>query len=487
MPDYVPKDKYTKKIGVRDRSTFNPKTSPLNQSLPIRAIWGCLFVAGYCLCATCYTKADAPRRASQQTPTPTPCPEVTEDFDVTAAAKVLVKQLGTNDPILRDKAAAALQAMGKKAASALADQVKVEPANSLTDIQCTTKAVTILTKIGNDVANDNEVRAALLFAAGLDETKRPERPADLKSAVFQLRLAAIDALAEINKYRGSILPKEMPTPTSTPAPSSADSETKSEKKSDEEQLDKAKESATSLAVTAEKIFRGAANRTTPTPTPTPSFDEDFRKNLLTLHGSQAALVKLAGQVNAAASPPKTKAADSDFPTLSDDKALATSLRRIEVGYVDATKTTEETKLKLQNSYDKSVWQFRAEAAYDLLTETKQLSDQLDDLKDGVKDLKKKRAGLIRVICTLSGISSVNPDSLVVLRRAAGTALNAIFSKPPKKKKAAAPAKKDEAKKETAKTDTNKKDDDKKATDKGDSESKDSDKSDEDEEDSTDNE
>src|SRR5207244_2677922 len=56
----------------------------------------------------------------------------------------------------------------------------------------TTKAITILTKIGNDILDDCDVREALLSVARLPESE----------SGLQLRLAAIDALGEINKYRG---------------------------------------------------------------------------------------------------------------------------------------------------------------------------------------------------------------------------------------------------------------------------------------------
>jgi hypothetical protein len=405
------------------------------KNLSIAAILGCFLAGGYC-CIKCDAQIANPGSAPPQGVT------------VSDPAEVLVRQLSARTEV-RENAAKALEAMGTSAAKALVDYINNNLTNvtEIQGIQGITKATTVLGKIGRDVADDEEVRKALVSAAKMN-AQADDWPR------LQLQLAAIDALGEINKYRGSILPKK--TASSSQADGSA-------KPSESAELAKAKTAADNLAETAKSIFNDAIVRPVPTPTPTP--DKGFRDNLLALHGRQRTLIKLVSDVNPEASPPKKKASEASFSKLKDAKSLATCLRKIQVAYLDATKTNFSEK-PADQADDKSRWQLKAEAAYDLLTETKQLSDQLQKLDEGFRDLTKNRGALSGVVSELGGISKEASSYLV--KAAVGNALNAIFSEPPKKKPAAEGAKKDQTKK-----DSGKKEDEKKATDKKDSDKKDS--------------
>ena len=179
--------------------------------------------------------------------------------------------------------------------------------------------------MGTDIANDSCVRTALLNSANREGLQWP---------VLGLRIAAIDALGEINKYRGGIL--------------AADEESTDDKFD----LSKAIRASDELAKIAEQVFASARLRSEP-PTATPP-DTGFYKNLKELQDSQSNLVKLAAQVNATA-PSSKKKKKSAFPKLTDGKTLGASLRKIEIGYSDATKTIDVQKLKLENASDKSRW------------------------------------------------------------------------------------------------------------------------------------
>lgn len=373
------------------------------KNLSIGAVLGRLFVAGYLFCAICH---------AQESP---PCPTSTEDPGVRGAADLLMGQLKTNDAVERERAATALQAMGKNAAQALADYVQ-KPG----DIASATKAITILAKIGNDLADDCNVRKTLLSAARLPGSGWP---------VVQLRLAAIDALGEINKYRGVQFTGDENDPLA---------------KFDPQQALAASETLAEIAdgLFKEQLARGKDGTATPTPTPR---DAKFYDNISVLHDLQAKLVELAAQVSAANSSSKDKGAEAIFTKLTDAKTLTASLKKIEIGYLDATKTIDPTKLKLENASDKGASQFQAESAYDLLTETTQLRDELDALTD----FTDSRTELTRLLSSLATIGANNPE----LRPAVASAINAIFSKPPEKKPAA-----EEAKKDTGKKDADKKDD-----------------------------
>jgi hypothetical protein len=233
--------------------------------------------------------------------------------------------------------------MGSNAAKALANHVNgnllilktgTKPENRDAIIQDTTKAVTVLTKIGNDIADDCEVRVALLDAAGPDGTK------------WALRLAAIDALGEINKYRGGVLLEESSSPSG-----SVD-------------LPKVTAAADKLVEIAEQVFDKSTGRSVPTPTPTPPLENPFYAQLKILGESQSKLTKAFAQVKAVASLSKSK--ESAFSKPTDPESLAASLKKIEVSYLDATKIIDSQKLKLENASDKPASQFQTESAYDLL-------------------------------------------------------------------------------------------------------------------------
>jgi hypothetical protein len=350
---------------------------------------------------------------------------------VRRAADALVRQLSANDPSVRDKAATALQAMGSNAAKALAHHVSsnllilgTKPENRDAIIQDTTKTVTVLTKIGNDIADDCEVRVALLAAAGPDGTK------------WALRLAAIDALGEINKYRGGVLLEESSSPSGENPSGSVD-------------LPKVTAAADKLVEIAEQVFDKSTGRSVPTPTPTPPWENPFYAQLKILGKSQSKLTKASAQVKAVASLSKSK--EPAFSKLADPETLAASLKKIEVSYLEATKTIDPSKLKLENASDKPLSQFQTESGYDLLIETTQLKEQLDSLNKAMP----KQADLTAVLTRLADIcdESSEPDKSVV-----ANAINAVFSKPPEKTPAAGEAKKDGVKKGAGKKDADKKDD-----------------------------
>lgn len=433
------------------------------KNLSIAATLACLLVGygGYAIC-------DAEVAGPGSVPP--------EDPNVEAVAVVLVNELSAARLEVRDKAATALQAMGTNAAAALANYVKTKSPDL--DSGGTIKAVTVLARIGNDIADDKDARDALLKAAGAPQSGTTESGSS--PPPLQLRLAAIDALGQINKYRGGILDKKVSTVFSSEIVKASDG----------------------LLGTAEKEFHDLSSNTGPAPTPTPTPGPktpctEFYCNLKILHESQSRLVKLASDVNVDTSSSEKK--ESPFPKLADEKTLGVSMTKIEVAYLDATKEIDKKKLWLKKASDKTSSQFQTESAYGLLTETRQLNTDLHALDKAVVRFKKNQDELKALMSALAGMPEMIPSQSSVtlekirkgeithpdlIRASVGNALNAIFSKPPKKKTAAAAGKKEETKKDAAKTDTTKKEDDKKATDNKDSDSKDSDKSDEDGEDST---
>lgn len=306
-----------------------------------------------------------------------------------SAAWALIQQLRATKPEDREKAATALQAMGTNATKALAYHLGHEP-SSEEDMKELTKAVVILNKMGSDIAEDSCVQNALLVIA-----KRQE-------IMLGLRLAAIDALGEINKYKGGVLVEE----------------DNSEKK-----FEPSKVPTDTLRKIAAQVFAVARASTTPTPTPP---DKDFYTSLEVLQDLQAKLVKVADQVNANAPPSKKKR--PAFPKLADAKTLAASLKKIEVDYSDATKTVDVQKLKLEAAGDKTGWQFKTEAAYDLLSDVKDLTSQLDALG---RRFTQNRAAVKSLVSNLARIS-VDANS-AELRADVASALSRIFSKPPEKK------------------------------------------------------
>jgi hypothetical protein len=336
--------------------------------------------------------------------------------------------------------------MGKTAASALARSISTTESP-----EGVTKAITVLAKIGKDVADDEEVGKALLARARSTAKNWDVRADNWKR--LQVQLAAIDALGEINKYRGGIVDKEvsispMPTPTQI--------------RKGIHDLGEIVEASDNLASIAGKLFDDLAKcKLAPTPTPHPGPGKpcpDFCCNLKILHESQARMVKLAGDVNVDTSSSEKK--ESPFPKLADEKILGASLKNIEVGYSDATKEINDDKLTLENAYDKTSRQFKTEAAYDLLTEARQLNAQLHDLDKAVADLKKNRDQLIGLISALGDISKkaqkaerkagggkTDPELIQI---AVANTINAIFSKPPKKKPDEETTKKGGTKKDTTK-------------------------------------
>jgi hypothetical protein len=359
--------------------------SPLKNP-SITAILSCFFVVeyGYCVAGDAQS---APNIDSASR----------KDLGANSAAQVLVEQLNSTKAEVRENAATALQAMGKKAANALATYIR----NNLSEHNVGgIKAITVLGKIGNEIADDDDVRNALLSAASLPlQTDSPE-----------LQLAAIDALKEINKYRGGILIIEDDNAPDTFDP------------------DAAILASDSLAQIAEDVFE--KSKVGGAPTPKPPWDNVFYSKLKILRESQAKLVKAAAQVSAVASRSKPK--EFTFSKLTDEKTLASSLRKIVVGYLDATKTTFSSK-PVDQADDKSRWQLKAEAAYDLLTETRELRYQLYQLHKAIGTFKKDQDNLAALVAQLAGIAAISKSELI--KTATAIMLNAIFSKLPEKQAA----------------------------------------------------
>ena len=372
------------------------------RNLSIAPFLGCVLLGGYWCCARCDAQISEPRPAAR------------EDPRVKAGAEILVEQLSAQRIEVRENAATALQAMGIKAAKALATYIR----GNLSDSHNggVIRAVTVLGKIGNDIAEDDDVRKALLSAARLKE----------KTSWPELQLAAIDSLSEINKYRGGILTVEDDNPLHTFDPAAAIV------------------ASDKLAQIAEQVFEKSKIRSVPTPTPTPPSDNEFYAELKTLRDSQTKLVKAAAQVSAASSPSKPE--ESTFSRLTDVKTLAASLMKIQVGYLDATKTIFADKPADQPD-DKSRWQLKTEAAYDLLTETQELRDQLHK---AIGTFKKNQDDLAALVSDLATLSETSNSYLI--KAAVASTLNGIFFKPPEKKSAAEVAKKDAEKKEGVKKD-----------------------------------
>src|SRR5262249_44815829 len=153
---------------------------------PPIAVLAC-FLLSYAGCATGYAQSA------------TPCPSASED-----PAAALTSELKSSSKEVRESSAKALQAMGKKAAKAL--EYGITCSNSLDAV---TKAITVLGKIGKDIADDTAVQDALIARAKAN----PDRN---NWDNVQLQIAAIDALGEINKYRSAIFGKETPWQSPTP-------------------------------------------------------------------------------------------------------------------------------------------------------------------------------------------------------------------------------------------------------------------------------
>ena len=83
------------------------------------------------------------------------------------------------------------------------------------------------------------------------------------------------------------------------------------------------------------------------------------------------------------------------------------------------------RLRPLRSDDKSRWQLKVEAAYDLLTETRELRDQLHK---AIGTFKKDQDNLAALVARLAGISAISKSDLI--KAATANTLNAIFSKLP---------------------------------------------------------
>jgi hypothetical protein len=410
----------------------------LNHAFPIRAILGCLFVGGFCLCGICIAQ-DADTISSP-----------VEDPDVQSAATVLVNQL--SGPIeARDKAATALQTMGKNAAKPLADFITLNlPLSNQSAVHAVTKAITIVSKIGKDVGADTDITQALVLAA-----KQEHRRGDWSR--LQLRLAAIDALAAINRYRGAILGNE------SSSQSSGDEYADPDGSTDLPEAIKASKQVVSIADTIfYKLSHGRPATTptpspipTPTPTPTPpapvESDGDFYECFRVLQRSQTRLVKLAGQIKIAATGSSRKT-DGAFSRLADANALAESLKKIELRYLDATKTTFSEKAADQTD-DKPHWQLKTEASYDLVAEANELNYQLHSLSHALKKGRQQLRDTLQELQNICEQSVAQPEcrsettgdpmpDCVLIGEAAANAINAIFSKPPETEPSPAAVKKE---------------------------------------------
>jgi len=282
-----------------------------------------------------------------------------------------------------------------------------------------------------------------------------------------LRLAAIDALGEINKYRGVQFSGDDEDPIE-------ESDLPRALKASEELKDTAHAFLTELLTTpryndAETapaaaaptvVCCGSTPNPTPapkptlTPTPTPPIptpqDAELYDNISVLHDQQPELLELAAQASFVApylrsshrlpasakrskTSPKKTAPEAVFTKLADAKSLAESLKKIEVSYLNATKTFFAKKAADQ-AEDKSYWQLKTEAAYDFLAETTQLEDELDTLTE----FADSWSDLTGLLSNLAAIGAKHP----VLEPAIARAINAIFSKPPEKKPVAEGAKKE---------------------------------------------
>jgi hypothetical protein len=285
--------------------------------------------------------------------------------------------------------------------------------------------------------------------------------------VLQLRLAAIDALGEINKYRGvqfsgddedpiekSDLPRALEASEAL-AEMADDFLTELLTRYDDTETAAAAAAAPTVVVCCGSTPKPTPKPTaTPTPTPTPTpipipQDTAFHDNISILHDKQSELLELAAQASVVApylrslhrlpasakrskTSPKKTATEPVFTKLADAKSLAESLKKIEIAYLNATKTVFAKKAADQ-AEDKSHWQLKTEAAYDFLAETTQLKDELDTLTK----FANSRPALTGLLSNLAAIGA-NPK----LQPAVVRAINAIFSKPPEKKPVAEGAKKE---------------------------------------------
>jgi hypothetical protein len=395
-------------------------------NLSVAAILGCLLVAAYGGWTKCDAEAvdDKPVRNAPEVAKPGSTPH--ED----PAARALAQQLEAAGAEVRENAATALEAMGPKAGEALAGYI--EHNTSASGIR---RAATILGNIGKGLAENDTVRQALLSAAGPGKSAGDQWPR------LQMRLAAIEALGKINEYRGGILGKE----------------------SDNSKLVQAKVASCELEKIAENLFDKLANGHRNEPVATPP-DADFYAEFKKLRDLEAEVIEISDDVEAAA--PLSKTTTEPAPSrLTDLKTLESSVKTIYSGYLEATKMggLDHSGWAPTTIENKSDWQMRSEAAYGMLTEAKQLKQQLESLYKATSTLKKDRDALTALIVDLAARGEprsgykVEPSDSDLITAEFAKALNRIFSKPPAEKPAADAAKKGAAKKDTSKKDATKDD------------------------------
>jgi cell fate (sporulation/competence/biofilm development) regulator YlbF (YheA/YmcA/DUF963 family) len=425
------------------------------KNLSVAAILGCFLVAGYGGWAKCN---------AQEVDKTDPAPQ--EDPGARKAADALAQQLGAPSAEVRQSAATALEAMGPRAGKALGNYISAElngetqRESAVTRMQGITKAASILGKIGKGIAEDKQVREAL-WSAAESKVKLAERSQQYEWPKLQMRLAAIEALGKINEYRSGIFGNELDTSELVQAKVACD----------------ASDASGALEKIAGELFKELANDRSASPPPPRGVppDKEFYSNFSVLYDSQTKLIKSAAQVKIAVLLSKTTT-EPILSKLTDASELERSVRKIYSGYLKATKKDESAKSNADNS-KKGKEQTDADnadgapAAYDMLTEARQLKDQLQSLCKEMRTLEKDRVELSALISALGTISeaaheksefehktaAVETSNSDLIAAEAAKALNRIFSKRPAEKPAADATKKDAAKKDTAKKDTAKKD------------------------------
>jgi hypothetical protein len=293
-----------------------------------------------------------------------------------------------------------------------------------------TKAATVLGGLGKRIADDAEVRKVLLSAA-------TEQLGDKqKWHELQMRLAAIDALGKINEHRGAIL---------------------TNKRLDENELTEGKNAAAEVERIAAELFDKLGNKKEEG---LPSAHEALKA----LIQSQPKIIKIAERINAQAPLSMTERA-AVLSRLTDAETLEASAKKIYFSYLEATKKrgVEDKELIPTGMEDKTVWQKKNEAAYDMWIEAKLLSHQVNSLGTDITNLAKDRAKISELVSTLTEISKTSQlaTEKPELDRSKAAysdqvtaevaiALTRIFSTPAVHTPPADAAKKDEAKKDGTK-------------------------------------
>ena len=406
------------------------------KSLSVAVIFGCFLAAGYGDWAKCN---------AQQLDKADPAPQ--EDPGARNAAVALAYQLGAPTTEVRENAARALEAMGPQARKALAKYISDELSgetleNAVTRMQGITKAATILGKIGKGISEDTEVRLTLLSA-----TKSNVRVGESEQPMWhklQMRLAAIEALGKINEHRGDIFAKDLDTSELAQAKDACD----------------ASDASADLERIAEELLNRFGKEKKPA-AEDPKRDEDFYHQLKILREAQPKIIKIAAQIKAAA--PLSKTTTEPIPSkLTDADELEKSVHKIYSSYLKATKKAESAnsnaddpkKGKEKTAPDEADG---VPAAYDMLTEARQLSQQLPSLCKEMGTLENDRVALSQLISDLGTIreglqlESTKRDSDDIKAEVA-KAVNRIFSKPPAEKPTPETTKKETTKKDATKKD-----------------------------------